>query len=176
MKAVIGTAFDLTPVPVGASIACAGCCLTVTEKGAGWFSVDISGETLSKTTLGQWQTGSSVNLELSLRLGDEIGGHLVSGHIDGRATVEDIGSDGESHRLRFRVPEALSMFMAPKGSVAVDGVSLTVNEVHGPVFGVNIIPFTWEHTTFRFLRPGQPVNLEVDILARYAARILGKEA
>ncbi|MFC7332186.1 riboflavin synthase [Rhodocista pekingensis] len=167
----IGTRFDTGSIDLGASIACNGCCLTVVELLPGAFRVDASGETLSKTTLGDWQVGTPVNLERALRLGDELGGHIVSGHVDGVAEVLSVVPEGDSTRWRFRVPDALARFIAPKGSVALDGVSLTVNEVDGPVFGVNIIPHTRAHTTFGTLRPGGRVNMEVDMLARYVARL-----
>lgn len=174
-RLTIGTAFDMEAVALGASIANNGVCLTVVEKGPGWFKVDASAETLSKTTLGRWQVGTPVNLERSLRLGDELGGHLVYGHVDGVIEVLDVRPEGDSHRWTFRVPEALSRYVAPKGSVALDGVSLTVNEVDGATFGVNIIPHTSQHTTFGGLKPGDVMNFEVDMLARYVARLVGKD-
>jgi riboflavin synthase len=166
----IETAYDLATVPIGASISHAGCCLTVVEKGEGWFAVEVSGETLAKTTLGAWREGSRVNLERPARAGDELGGHIVSGHVDGVGEVVSIGAEGGSHRIRIRAPRPLHRYIAPKGSIAVEGVSLTVNEVEGEVFGVNIIPHTWEVTTLGALKPGAPVNLEIDMLARYLAR------
>jgi riboflavin synthase len=169
---VIATHYDMAPVPIGASIACSGCCLTVIEKGADWFAVEASGETLSKTHLGDWQQGQRLNLELSLKLGDELGGHLVYGHVDGVATVTQMTHDGGSVRLGFAVPGELARFIAAKGSVAVDGVSLTVNEVDGNRFGVNIISHTQAVTTLGTVRVGQRVNLEVDMLARYVQRLL----
>lgn len=172
----IQTTFDMKTVPMGASIACDGCCLTVTEKGEDWFSVAVSAESLSKTTLGNWQKGTKINLESSLCMGDELGGHLVSGHVDGVATLVGVTPEGDSHRLKIEVPDELAHFIAPKGSVALNGISLTVNEVDGSVFGVNIIPHTWDVTTMGQLQPGDRLNLEVDMLARYVARILGKEA
>lgn len=171
----IKTSFDLDQFDIGASIACAGCCLTVVDKGADWFSVDVSAESLSKTGIGSWEEGSEMNLESSLKFGDELGGHLVSGHIDGQAVLEDLWQEGESHRMKIRVPENFAPFIASKGSVALDGVSLTINEVEGSVFGVNIIPHTWQKTTFHNLKQGNKLNLEIDLLARYVARILGKE-
>jgi riboflavin synthase len=167
----IATAYDLAGVGMGASIACNGCCLTVVEKGADWFAVQASGETLSKTTLGQWQKGTRINLERALKLGDELGGHIVSGHVDGVGQITAITPDGESRRFRFRVPAALARFIAPKGSVAIDGTSLTVNEVDGPDFGVNIIPHTQAVTTWGEIKVGQAVNIEIDMLARYVARL-----
>jgi riboflavin synthase len=163
---------DTAATPVGASIACSGCCLTVVAVGADWFSVQVSAETLAHTTLGRWRVGTRVNLERALRLGDELGGHLVSGHVDGVAEAVAAESENESTRWRFRVPDGLARFIAPKGSVAVDGVSLTVNEVEGAVFGVNIIPHTAAVTTFGLLTPGSTVNIEIDLLARYVARLL----
>ncbi|MCW2246112.1 riboflavin synthase [Azospirillum fermentarium] len=171
----IETAFDMDAVPIGASIANNGVCLTVVEKGPGWFAVQASAETLSKTTLGGWAAGTRVNLERSLKLGDELGGHLVYGHVDGVATVAEVRPDGESLRLTFEVPAGLEKYVASKGSVALDGVSLTVNEVDGARFGINIIPHTQTATTFGDLKPGDRVNLEVDMLARYVARLVGQE-
>lgn len=166
----IETVWDTTTIDLGASIAHAGCCLTVTEKGDGWFAVEVSGETLSKTKLAEWSEGSRINLERAAKLGDELGGHIVSGHVDGLGTVASITPEGGSHRIRFAAPEPLHRFIAPKGSITVDGVSLTVNEVEGRVFDVNIIPHTWEATTLGSLKVGDKVNLEIDMLARYLAR------
>ncbi len=163
---------------LGASIACSGCCLTVIERGADYFTVEVSAETLAFTTLGAWRPGSLINLEASLRLGDEMGGHLVSGHVDGVARVTGATPENGSTRWRFSAPPAIARFIAPKGSIAINGVSLTVNEVedrlgHEQVteFGVNIIPHTAEHTNFSALKPGHPVNIEIDMLARYVARL-----
>ncbi|UEM04115.1 riboflavin synthase [Skermanella rosea] len=167
----IETAFDMGTVDMGASIACSGCCLTVIDKAPGRFTISASGETLSKTTLGTWGQGTEINLERALRLGDELGGHIVSGHVDGVADVVSAAQEGDSWRYLFEVPADLARFVAPKGSVALDGVSLTVNEVEGRRFGVNIIPHTRTHTTFRTLGPGSRVNMEVDMLARYVARL-----
>ena len=166
----IETAFDLSTVEIGASIAHAGCCLTVVEKGEGWFAVEVSGETLSRTTLGDWTPGYPVNLERSARVGDELGGHIVSGHVDGVGEVVSVAAEGGSHRVRIRVPRPLHRYIAEKGSIAVEGVSLTVNEVEDDVFGVNLIPHTWDVTTLGRLQPGSRVNLEIDMLARYLAR------
>lgn len=171
----IETAFDTETVPIGASIAHSGVCLTVIEKGPGWFVVQASGETLSKTTLGSWDEGTRINLERALKVGDELGGHIVSGHVDGVGEVAAIRPDGESIRLTFAVPPSLSKYIASKGSVAIDGVSLTVNEVEGDTFGVNIIPHTQTATTFGTLKVGDRVNLEIDMLARYVARLAGRE-
>jgi riboflavin synthase len=172
---VLSTAFDMDTVDLGASISCSGCCLTVVEKAAGRFAVDVSGETLSVTTLGDWREGTEVNLERALRLGDELGGHIVSGHVDGVGEVVSVRPEGASHRIVFEAPAGLARFIASKGSIAVDGVSLTVNEVDGRRFGTNIIPHTLTHTTFHGLAPGRRVNLEIDMLARYVARLLEPE-
>jgi len=176
MRLVIGTspAFLTQPAAaaIGASIACSGCCLTAVEFGGDWFAADASAETLSKTTLGRLRAGSRINLERSLRIGDELGGHLVSGHVDGVAEVLSAVPENGSVRWRFRLPPGLSRFVAEKGSVAIDGVSLTVNEVDGDVFGVNIIPHTAAVTTFGTLQPGGSVNIEIDTLARYVARLV----
>lgn len=173
---VIDTAYDAAAIPIGASVAHSGCCLTVVETWAHRYAVEVSAETLSKTNLGEWEVGTEVNLEQSLRLGDEIGGHLVYGHVDGLAAVVDRRPEGDSVRFTFEVPGHLGRFVAPKGSVALDGVSLTINEVvDGPGghtrFGVNIIPHTQSCTTFRTLNPGRRVNFEADMLARYVARL-----
>jgi len=170
----IDTDLPMAEIAIGASIACSGACLTVVEKGDGWFAVDVSGETLAKTTLGSWQAGRRVNLERSLRLGDELGGHIVSGHVDGVAEIVDRRPDGEATRFIVRPPAELAHFVASKGSVALDGVSLTVNEISDGAFGICIIPHTAKHTTFEDLRPGDRVNLEIDMLARYVARLLEK--
>lgn len=163
-------------IPIGASIACDGVCLTattVTEDGAGSrFTVDVSNETRSKTAIGEWQPGTRVNLERSLKAGDEMGGHIVSGHVDGLARILDITQDGESRRFLFEAPDHLALYVAPKGSVALDGTSLTVNEVMGSRFGVNLIPHTLTVTTWGAKKAGQLVNLEVDLIARYVARLL----
>ncbi|WP_420348554.1 riboflavin synthase [Pelagibius sp.] len=166
------TAYDTGEIDIGASIACSGACLTVVDKGPGWFAADVSGETLSKTTLGAWQPGTPVNFERSLRMGDELGGHLVSGHIDGVAGVVSRRPEDGSLRLDFEVPEELARFIAPKGSVALDGVSLTVNDVNGRRFGVNLIPHTAAVTTLGGKQVGDSVNLEIDQLARYVHRLL----
>jgi len=162
--------FDLDDVDIGASISHAGCCLTVVSKQGRSYDLDVSNETLSLTNLGQWQEGSKVNIERALKIGDELGGHIVSGHVDGLAKLISVKQDGDSYRLTFEAPAPLHRFIAPKGSVALDGISLTVNEVEGQTFGVNIIPHTWLHTTLSKTSVGDSVNLEVDRLARYAAR------
>jgi riboflavin synthase len=167
----ITTGYDLGTVDMGASIACNGCCLTVIEKGPDWFAIQASAETLSKTTLGDWATGTRINLERALKIGDELGGHIVSGHVDGLGEIVSITPEGDSQRFRFRVPHELARFIAPKGSVAIDGTSLTVNEVEGNVFGVNIIPHTQSVTTWATMKVGQRVNIEIDMLARYVARL-----
>jgi riboflavin synthase len=166
----IATTYPLEQVAIGASIACSGACLTVVEKREDVFAVDVSRETLSKTTLGVWVEGRLVNLERALRLGDEFGGHIVSGHVDGVGQVVRALSDGDSLRLQLRAPAPLHRYIASKGSVTIDGVSLTVNEVEDEVFGVNLIPLTRTATTLGDLRSGDRVNLEIDLLARYAAR------
>ena len=166
----IETAWDTATIDLGASISHAGCCLTVTETGPGWFAVEVSGETLSKTTLGDWAEGVRINLERAARLGDEMGGHVVSGHVDGLGRIVSVTPEGGSHRVEIEAPEPLHRYIAPKGSITVDGVSLTVNGVDGRRFGVNIIPHTWTATTLGALKAGDPVNLEIDMLARYLAR------
>lgn len=176
LRFTIATRFAMDDVALGASIACSGCCLTVVEKGANWLAFDVAAETLSKANVGQWQKGTTVNIETSLRVGDEMGGHIVSGHVDGLATVESIHKDGDAWRIKIRVPDNLAPYIAPKGSVALNGISLTVNEVKGPAFGVCIIPHTWAVTNISQWHAGTKINLEVDMLARYVARILGKEA
>ena len=162
-------------IALGASIACNGVCLTVvetgTDAGQDWFAVDASAETLAKTTLGAWREGTAVNLEPALRVGDELGGHIVSGHVDGVAEIAEIRPEGGSHRLTLTAPAALAKYIAPKGSVALDGISLTVNEVEGARFGINIIPHTWDVTSLRDAGPGTKLNLEIDLLARYVARL-----
>lgn len=166
----VETSFDLSTIDMGASISHAGCCLTIVEKGDNWFAVEISGETISLTTLGTWKEGDPINLERAARVGDELGGHIVSGHVDGVGEVISVESEGGSHRVKIRAPRPLHRFIAPKGSITVDGVSLTVNEVDDDVFGVNLIPHTWDVTTLGRLKSGAKVNLEIDMLARYLAR------
>jgi len=171
-RVVVRTRHDMAPIAIGASIACSGCCLTVLEKGGDWFAVEVSGESLAKTHLGDWKLGSRVNLELSLKLGDELGGHLVYGHVDGVGTIASMTPEGGSVRFMFEVPSELGRFIAAKGSVAVDGISLTVNEVDAKRFGVNVISHTQAVTTLGQAKVGQRVNLEVDMLARYVQRLL----
>jgi riboflavin synthase len=169
----IATAFETSTIPQGASIACSGACLTVVAVAPGEFSVQASAETQACTTIGSWESGTPINLERPLRVGDEFGGHLVSGHVDGIARIVERHPDAQSVRFVFEVPEDLDRFIAPKGSVALDGVSLTVNEVSGTRFGVNIIPHTLACTNFGTAVPGQQMNLEIDVIARYVARLLG---
>jgi riboflavin synthase len=166
----IETGYDTASLDIGASVSHAGCCLTVVDKGPGWFAVEVSAETLSRTTLGDWREGRPVNLERAARVGDELGGHIVSGHVDGVGEVVSVESEGGSHRVRIRAPRPLHRFIAEKGSIAVEGVSLTVNDVADDVFGVNLIPHTWEVTSLGGLTTGARVNLEIDMLARYLAR------
>jgi len=167
----IQTAYDTASIAIGASIACSGVCLTAVQTGPDWFAVDVSAETLSRTNLGRWAEGAKVNLERSLRVGDELGGHIVSGHVDGLANVVEAKPEGDSLRLTFQVPGQLAGFVAEKGSVALDGVSLTVNLVEAERFGINLIPHTQAVTTLGGLKLGDNVNFEVDTLARYVARL-----
>ncbi len=171
-RITIETGFDTAGIDIGASIACSGPCLTVVEKGPDWFAIEASAETLDKTTLGDWQEGTRVNLERALKVGDELGGHIVSGHVDGVARILDTRQEGDSVRFEFEAPDALKGLIAPKGSVALDGVSLTVNAVNGARFGVNIISHTRECTAFDERGKGDRVNLEADMLARYVGRLL----
>jgi riboflavin synthase len=171
----ITTAYDLATVAIGASIACAGVCLTVVEKSGDYFTVDVSNETLAHTTLGGWQVGQPINLERPLRAGDELGGHIVSGHVDAVSQVIDRKPDGASVRFTFTLPGGLAGYIAPKGSITVDGVSLTVNEVEEGYFGVNLIPHTLEVTSLGTLRAGTSVNIEIDVVARYLARLIRPE-
>ncbi len=166
----IETGYDTAAIDMGASISHSGCCLTVVDKGSGWFDVDVSGETLAVTTLSDWLKGTEINLERAAKLGEEMGGHIVSGHVDGVGEVLDIVPEGGSHRIHIRAPKPLHRYIAPKGSITVEGVSLTVNAVEDDVFGVNVIPYTFKVTTLGRLKPGARVNLEIDMLARYAAR------
>ncbi|HEY9568343.1 MAG TPA: riboflavin synthase [Thalassobaculum sp.] len=172
----IATAHDVSGVAIGASISCAGACMTLVDKGSadggGWFAVDVSDESLSRTSIGTWVVGTGINLERSLKLGDEMGGHVVTGHVDGLAVLESVEPVGDSHRIQVLAPDGLEGLVAEKGSVALDGVSLTVNGVQGRRFWINLIPHTWANTTFRDRRPGDVLNMEVDPLARYVARLL----
>jgi len=171
VKLTIGCGFDTSDLAIGASVACSGACLTVTEKGEDWFRAIASAETLAKTTLGDWREGTEINLERALRAGDELGGHLVSGHVDGTATVTARAPVDGSVKMAFEAPDDLKTFIAPKGSVTLDGVSLTVNDVDGVNFTVNVIPHTLEETTLKDCKPGDRTNLEIDLLARYVARL-----
>ena len=176
----IATGYDTSTIDLGASIACSGACLTVVDKGEGWFAVEISAETQSRTAPGMWSEGGRLNLERALRLGDELGGHIVTGHVDGIGEVETAESDGDSIRLTIAAGPELAPYIAAKGTIALDGVSLTVNEVSdaggGVRFGVNIIPHTATQTTFDDVKPGRKINIEIDILARYLGRILETRA
>ena len=173
MRARVACNYDMGGVDMGASIACDGICLTVVDKGPGWFAVDVSAETLDRTNIGArgWTPGQRLNLERALRVGDELGGHIVSGHVDGVARIVDVRPEGDSLRLTLEAPADLARFIAPKGSVALNGTSLTVNEVEGRRFGVNLIPHTQAVTTWAQARAGDAVNLEIDTLARYVARL-----
>ncbi|WP_204114849.1 riboflavin synthase [Shimia biformata] len=171
LRARIGTSYDTDGIDIGASIACDGVCLTVVELGDDWFDVEISAETVSKTNLDLWTTGRRINLERALKVGDELGGHIVSGHVDGVAEVVAIRDEGASTRVTLRAPRDLARFIAPKGSVALNGTSLTVNEVADCDFGINFIPHTKEVTTWGKVAVGDRVNLEIDTLARYVARL-----
>ena len=174
-RVVISTAYDTATVDLGASISCSGVCLTVVDKGPNWFAVDVSGETISRTAKDQWTEGRKFNLERAMKLGDELGGHIVTGHVDGLGTVVALAEEGGSHRVTIRAGADIAPFIAPKGSVTVDGVSLTVNSVKdadGVVeFGLNIIPHTWAVTTLGTIQMGQSVNIEIDVLARYLQRM-----
>lgn len=171
----IETAYPTAEIADGASVCCNGCCLSVVEKGPNWLAFEVSGETLSVTTLGGWKVGTRVTLERALKVGDELGGHLVSGHVDGVGAIVARRQDGGSIRLTVQAPAALMPFIAPKGSIALDGISLTVNEVGAETFGVNIIPITQEVTNLGSNGSGAPVNLEIDQVARYVARLLGRD-
>ena len=177
LRLVIGTAYDLDTVDLGASISCSGVCLTAVDKGGDWFAVDVSGETISKTAADHWREGAKLNLERALRLGDELGGHIVTGHVDAVAKVVGTSPEGDSTRIGVSVPPELAPMIAPKGSITLDGVSLTVNDVAtaedgSTHFSVNIIPHTAQHTTLGQIAQGQQLNVEVDVLARYIDRML----
>ena len=180
LKARVETTYDADNIDLGASIACNGVCLTVIDKGQSedkdWFDVEISAESVSKTNIGDWQVGSPINLERALKVGDELGGHIVSGHVDGVAEVVSVSDEGDSTRVRFKAPDDLARFIASKGSVALNGTSLTVNEVEGTEFGVNFIPHTKTVTTWGGVDVGDRINLEIDTLARYVARLSEWEA
>jgi riboflavin synthase len=176
LRLVISCSYDMGGVDMGASIACSGCCLTVVDKGEGWFAVDASAETVAATAAGLWSAGNRLNLERALKVGDELGGHIVTGHVDGVGEVVLVAPIGDSHGVEIRAPKSLAAYIAPKGSITVDGVSLTVNAVRdeadgGAVFSLNIIPHTWDVTTLAVLTKGAMVNLEIDILARYLKRM-----
>ena len=173
LRARIKTNYDTNGIAFGASIACDGICLTVVDFGDNWFDVEISAETVSKTVIGsgRWRINHQVNLERSLKVGDELGGHIVSGHVDGIAKVSSIKDEGDSTRFMFEVPEELARFIAPKGSIALNGTSLTVNEVKDNSFGINLVPHTKKVTSWGKTKVGDPINLEIDTLARYVARL-----
>jgi riboflavin synthase len=177
----IGTAYDLETVDLGASISCSGVCLTVVDKGEDWFAVDVSGETISRTAADHWHEGAKLNLERALRLGDELGGHIVTGHVDAVASVVGTCPEGDSTRIGIGVPRELAPMIAPKGSITLDGVSLTVNDVRDAEdgnthFSVNIIPHTAQHTTLGQIEAGQQLNVEIDVLARYLSRMIAARA
>ena len=177
LRVTITTSYDMATVDLGASIACSGVCLTVVDKGNGWFSVDVSGETQQRTIPGMWSVGTKLNLERALKVGDELGGHIVTGHVDGLGEVAAVEPVGDSRRIGIVAPPALAPYIAAKGSIALDGVSLTVNEVEpfpggGAAFSVNIIPHTARETGFGDVKPGDRINIEIDILARYLGRML----
>lgn len=176
LRLTIACHYDMAGVDLGASIACSGCCLTVVNKGTDWFAVDISGESIAKTAPGMWTVGRTLNLERALKIGDELGGHIVTGHVDGIGEVVSVTLEGGSHRVHVQVSKEIAPYIAAKGSVTVDGVSLTVNSVTdnaggSATFGLNIIPHTWAVTAFADLVAGQAVNIEIDVLARYLARM-----
>ena len=181
LRLVVATQYDLASVDLGASIACSGVCLTVVDKGDDWFAVDVAVETLSKTVADHWREGAKLNLERALRLGDELGGHIVTGHVDAVATVVGTCPEGDSTRIGVSVPKSLAPMIAPKGSITLDGVSLTANEVRdaddgSTHFAVNIIPHTAQHTSLGTIKAGQQLNVEVDVLARYIDRMLAARA
>ena len=181
LRLQVQTGYDLDTVDLGASIACSGVCLTVVDKGEDWFAVDVSAETVSRTAADQWREGARLNLERSLRLGDELGGHIVTGHVDAVAEVVGVCPEGDSTRIGVSVPRALGPMIAPKGSISLDGVSLTVNDVRDADdatthFSINIIPHTAQNTTLGEIKPGRQLNVEVDVLARYIDRMLAARA
>ena len=168
--------FETGDLDIGASVACSGACMTVIEKGADWFAVSVSGESLAKTTLGRWHRGTAVNLERALKAGDEMGGHIVSGHVDGVGALVSMAREGDSTRMTFEAPESLRQFIASKGSITIDGISLTVNDVGSTTFDINVIPHTQAVTTIGERQVGDAVNLEIDMLARYVARLQDYDA
>jgi riboflavin synthase len=180
LRLTIGCGYDMDSVDLGASIACSGTCLTVVDKGEDWFAVDLSGETVSRTAADRWREGAKLNLERSLRMGDELGGHIVTGHVDAVGEVADVTADGDSRRIAIKVPSELGPMIAQKGSIALDGVSMTVNDVRGPegdiLFSVNVIPHTAQNTTLGELTVGGQLNVEVDVLARYIERMLAAKS
>jgi riboflavin synthase len=180
LRLTVGSGYDMASVDLGSSIACSGVCLTVVDKGDDWFAVDVSSETVSRTAAGLWREGAKLNLERSLRIGDELGGHIVSGHVDGVAEVIEVTPEGGSSRITVQAPENLALYLAPKGSITLDGVSLTVNEVRDGAgtadFTVNIIPHTAEQTTFGGIDVGRQLNVEIDVIARYLERMLAARA
>lgn len=176
LRLIISCHYDMSGVDIGASIACSGACLTVVDKGSDWFAVDVSAESMSKTAKSMWTEGRKLNLERALKVGDELGGHIVTGHVDAVGDVVSIETEGDSHPIRIHAPQEIAAYLAPKGSITVDGISLTVNTVDdkpdgSTVFGLNIIPHTASVTTFADLKAGDQVNLEIDILARYLSRM-----
>ena len=180
LRLTIRCGYDMAGIDMGASIACSGVCLTVVDQGEDWFAVDVSAETRSRTAAGQWREGARLNLERSLRMGDELGGHIVTGHVDGVAEVLGVCEEGASRRVGLKIPAELARFIAPKGSVALDGVSLTVNEVReaedGTHASVNIIPHTAQETTLGDIKAGRQLNVEIDVLARYLDRMMAARA
>jgi riboflavin synthase len=180
LRVTIACSYDIGTVDLGASIACSGVCLTVVDKGEDWFAVDVSSETRSRTAQGLWSEGSRLNLERSLRVGDELGGHIVAGHVDGVSEVIEVTPEGGSSRIALRAPDGLGQYIAPKGSIALDGVSLTVNEVSddggSTLFSVNIIPHTASITTFDNIVVGRQLNVEIDVIARYLERMIAERA
>jgi riboflavin synthase len=175
LRVTIATGYDTTGLAIGASVACSGVCLTVVSKAANSFTVDVSGETQRRTAAGQWTAGRRLNLERALKVGDELGGHIVTGHVDAVGKVENVAPEGDSTRIAIHVPKSIAPFVAPKGSICLDGVSLTVNTVtdtaDGASFTINIIPHTAQWTTFDTVKPGDELNIEIDVLARYLARM-----
>jgi len=176
LRLVIETGYDMDTVDLGASISCSGVCLTVVDKGDDWFAVDVSGETASKTARDHWREGARLNLERALRLGDELGGHIVTGHVDAVSEVTGLAADGDSTRMELSLAKNLAPMIAPKGSISLDGVSLTINDVTGDHFSVNVIPHTGQNTTLGNLKLGQQLNVEIDVLARYIHRMVAARA